>query len=96
MSRATLSPPDLWLKPDGKTLQGYGSTPGNGPWYSAETVRGLLAAEREACAKIVADSAARLLTGKRVPQVDRHTADVLERHAERIRDRGKAGTEGGA
>ena len=46
------------------------------------------AAEREACAKLCDESAIRLFSGKsRVNQVDRHTAEVLHRHAEAIRAR---------
>ena len=46
------------------------------------------AAEREACAKLCDESAIRLFSGKsRVNQVDRHTAEVLRRHAEAIRAR---------
>ena len=45
--------------------------------------------EREACAKLCDESAIRLFSGKsRVNQVDRHTAEVLRRHAEAIRARG--------
>ena len=45
--------------------------------------------EREACAKLCDESAIRLFSGKsRVNQVDRHTAEVLRRHAETIRARG--------
>lgn len=44
--------------------------------------------EREACAKLCDESAIRLFSGKsRVNQVDRHTAEVLRRHAEAIRAR---------
>lgn len=44
--------------------------------------------EREACAKLCDESATRLFSGKsRVNQVDRHTAEVLRRHAEAIRAR---------
>ena len=47
------------------------------------------AAEREQCAKVCDESAIRLFSGKsRVNQVDRHTAEVLRRHAEAIRARG--------
>lgn len=47
--------------------------------------------EREACAKLCDESAARLFSGKsRVNQVDRHTAEVLRRHAEAIRARSQA------
>ena len=45
--------------------------------------------EREDCANICDESAIRLFSGKsRVNQVDRHTAEVLRRHAEVIRARG--------
>lgn len=47
-------------------------------------------AEREACAKVFEEAAARLTTSKRTNQVDRHVADVLERGAAAIRARGKA------
>ena len=47
--------------------------------------------EREACAKLCDESAIRLFSGKsRVNQVDRHTAEVLRRHAEAIRARSQA------
>jgi hypothetical protein len=39
---------------------------------------------RDRIAKPLEDSAARLTAGKRTNQVDRHTADVLATHAERI------------
>ena len=46
--------------------------------------------EREACAKVCDESAARLFGGKsRVNQVDRHTAEVLRGRADAIRARGK-------
>ena len=45
--------------------------------------------EREACAKLCDESAARLFSGKsRVNQVDRHTAEVLRGRADAIRARG--------
>ena len=48
-----LPPPDLWRDAEG--LRGYAADPGNGPWYTAETVRALLAqaATAEAAAATV-------------------------------------------
>lgn len=54
-------------------------------YYTAGTVRRLLAAERERCAKPMEDAAARLLAPKRTNEVDRHVAEILQTHAARIR-----------
>jgi hypothetical protein len=40
LAPVSLPKPDLWR--DGKSIKGYTADPGEGPWYSAETVRSLL------------------------------------------------------
>lgn len=71
------------------TGDGDSNVPG-AKWLS-RIVNSAAAAEREACA-LLCDEAADALdrTGRRVNQVDRHTADVLRRRAAAIRARGAA------
>lgn len=45
--RAAFGGPDLWLKDDGRTMQGYGATPGAGPWWSAESILARMAPPTE-------------------------------------------------
>ncbi len=65
-----------------------------GDWVKYEDVASAIKTaveqEREACAARLDESAAFLLSGKRTNQVDRHTADVLGRHASSIRARGQS------
>lgn len=56
-----------------------------GPYWNETQVRKLLAAERERCAAMLREAAAKLTPpGKRANQVDMHVAHVLERKAEEL------------
>lgn len=62
-----------------------------GDWQNliAEAILAAVAEERESCAKILEESATKLIGGKRkVNQVDAHNAWVLKDHADQFRERG--------